>query len=391
MVLLPCFAAAYNGVMRSSSLPLGRIFGVELRLHVYSIAALVLLMVYTSLDSLQLRRGFFLWLLLGLAIAVRELGRALAAAAMGMDLRRLVLLPTGGTPTYAGESIAKPRNERLLALTGPISNFVAALTMALLVFSVTSQVNLFQRQVIGPANLLRAAIWLQVLIGGLHLMPVSPMDAGTLLRREFVRVRGAARGARAAAVIGQVTGWLLVLIGALSQEIVLMLMGGTVLLTAQAEGHTSLAQEAAKALTMRDVMLTEWTSLAASDTLEEALRRSTHSLQEIFPVVRGPLIVGAVGRQSLLFNLRSNGNSYVQGAMSRNVQIAAPGDPLVETLQRATAATGGRAMVMPIVEGERVVGLVTPQNLSHAMSALGQTQRLLHRRREGSRKARPDD
>lgn len=363
---------------------------MELRLHVFSIATILMLMLYASLLEMPLRRGFFLVLLLFAAVAVREIGRALAAAAMGLDLRRLVLLPTGGAATYANENVAKPRNERLLALAGPLSNFVAALTMALLVFSVTSQVNLFQRQVIGPAHLLRAAIWLQVLIGGLHLLPAVPLDAGTLLRREFVRVRGAARGGRAATGIGQVTGWLLVLLGAVSQEIVLMLVGGTVLLTAQQEGHSVLAQEAAKALTMRDVMLTEWTSLAASDTLEEALRRSTHSLQEVFPVVRGPLIVGAVGRQTLLFTLRSNGNGYVQGVMSRSVQPAGPDAPLVESLQRATAASSGGAMVMPIVEGERVIGLVTPQNLSHAMSALGQTQRLL-RRREGSRRAQSGD
>ncbi len=365
--------------MRTPSFPLGRIFGVELRLHVYFAAAVFLLMLYASLLGVAMRRGAMLALLLLFAVAVRETGRALAAAWAGKDLRRLVLLPTGAMATYADEPTQEPRHERLMAMAGPVSNFVLALTMALLTFSATSQVNLFQRHLMEPQHLLRAAIWVQIVLGGIHLLPASPLDAGVILRRQFVRSRGTARGAKAAAGVGQAIGWVLVLVGAVSQEMMLTLMGGTVLLTAQAEGHALVAKDAATGLKMRDVMLREWTSLDASDTLEDALRLSHHSLQQVFPVLRGSVVVGSVARSSLLLALQTDGNGFVQGVMTRGVQAARPDDLLVGTVQSAAGAAGALTAVMPIVEGDRVVGMVTPQNLLQTMGHLGQTRRLLER------------
>ncbi len=370
--------------MRWPSFLLGRVFGVELRLHLFSVAALLLLLLIAASIPVSLSRGFLLWLLLLAAVAVRETARALTAAWAGLDLRRLVLLPIGALSTYAEDlpqqhgNGPQHRHERLLALSGPVANFVAALTMALLTFSATSQVNLFQRHLIEPQHLLRAAIWMQVLLGGLHLLPATPLDAGVLMRKQFVRLRGTAQGAKASAGLGQVIGWALVLGGALSQEGMVLLLGAAVLLLAQTESHALQAKTAAGSLTMRDVMLTEWTSLDASDTLEDALRRSTHSLQEVFPVLRGQVVVGSVTRTSLLLALRAEGNGYVQSVMSRGVRAAQPDDPLVRTVQGSFAGVD-LGSVMPIVEGERVIGMVTPQHLGQAMSLLGQTHRLLDR------------
>ena len=374
--------------MRSPSFSLGSIFGVELRLHLYAIASFVLLLLYAALVQVSLGRGMLLWLLLMGAVAVREIARALAAAWAGLDLRRLMLLPIGALPTYTEDLPNDHRHERVLALAGPVANFVAALTMALLTFSATSQVNLFQRQLMEPQHLLRAAIWMQVVLGGLHLLPATPLDAGVLMRRQFVRVRGASKGAKASAALGQAIGWVLVLAGVLSKETVIILIGGTVLLTAQTESHSLLEEDAATHLKMRDLMLAEWTSVDASDTLEDAVRRSTHSLQNVFPVLRGQVIVGSVARESLLFALRTDGNGYVQSVMTRGVRAARPDDPLVSAVQHAAGMRSVLTSVVPIVEDDRVVGMVTPQHLLHAMPLLGQAHRLLSR---GTRPKRRGD
>ncbi len=372
--------------MRSPSISLGSLFGVELRLHLYSLASLALMMLYAVLLQASLSRGLMLWLLLFAAVAVRETARALTAAWAGFDLRRLVLLPIGALPTFAEDLPKEYRYERLIALSGPLANFLVALTMALLTFSATSQVNLFQRHLMEPQHLLRAAIWIQVVLGGLHLLPATPLDAGVLLRKQFIRARGAVKGAKASAGMGQAIGWVLVLAGALSQEIILMLLGGTVLLTAQTESHALLARDAAKGLRMRDVMLSEWTSLDASDTLEDALRRSTHSLQEVYPVLRGRVVVGSVARTSLLFALRTEGNGYVQSVMSRGVRAVQADDPVYGTAQGSTRPA--MTTVVPVVQGERLIGIVTPQHLMQAMSLLGQTHRLLERTTRPKRRDR---
>ena len=125
---------------------------------------------------------------------------------------------------------------------------------------------------------------------------------------------------------------------------------------------------------MRDVMLMEFSTLSASDTLEDALQRSIHSLQDVFPVIRGSNLVGAVSRQGIVEALQTNGNGYVQGVMTRSFQTAQPDDSLVKTLRRI--ATGQGAQLVPVMDGDRIVGIITPQNLAHSMTMLNQRRRM---------------
>jgi CBS domain-containing protein len=121
-------------------------------------------------------------------------------------------------------------------------------------------------------------------------------------------------------------------------------------------------------------MLTQFSTLSASDTLEDALQRAMHTLQDVFPVVRGGNLVGAVSRQNIMEALATGGNSYVQGVMTRNFQTALPEDSLIKTLPRIRNDQG--APLVPVMDGERIVGIVTPQNLSQSMSLLNQSRRI---------------
>jgi CBS domain-containing protein len=125
---------------------------------------------------------------------------------------------------------------------------------------------------------------------------------------------------------------------------------------------------------MRDVMLTNFSTLSASDTLEEALQRSVHTLQDVFPVVRGANLVGAVSRQGIIEALQAEGNGYIQGVMTRSFQTAQPDDSLVKTLRRIMAGQG--AQLVPILDGDRIVGIITPQNLAHSMGLLNARRRM---------------
>jgi CBS domain-containing protein len=125
---------------------------------------------------------------------------------------------------------------------------------------------------------------------------------------------------------------------------------------------------------MRDIMLTEFSMLSTSDTLEDALHKSVHSLQDDFPVVRGGNLVGVVSRQNILEALRAEGNGYVQGIMTKAFQIAQPDDSLGTTFRRITAGRG--LSLVPVVEGERIVGIVTLQNLMHSMGLLAESRKL---------------
>jgi CBS domain-containing protein len=99
-------------------------------------------------------------------------------------------------------------------------------------------------------------------------------------------------------------------------------------------------------------------------------------LQEDFPVVRGPQLVGIISRQRIMEALRADGNGYVQGVMSKAFQVARPEDTLGAAIRRIQ--TGRGLSLIPITESGRVVGIVSVQNLMGSMSLLAEQRRLEH-------------
>ena len=318
-----------------------------------------------------------LWLILFGAVIVREVARAVAAAWHGLELRSILLLPTGGLFTFGPESTeraATPEMQKRMGLVGPVSNFVFGLLLAALVLTITPEVNLLEKPWITPSHLLRSAVWMNLLLGAVNLLPASPLDGGRVFRGEFAKSHGALKGLRASMGLGQLVSIALIIAGLLLPNMWLVMLGAFVMIGAHLEDQGLLLQADADSVQMRDVMLTQFSTLSASDTLEDALQRSVHTLQDVFPVVRGANLVGAVSRQGIVEALHAEGNGYIQGVMTRSFQTAKPDDSLVKTLRRIMGGQG--AQMVPVLEGDRIVGIITPQNLAHSMGMLNQRRRI---------------
>jgi len=370
--------------MRGWSFPIGRFLGVDVRIHTFFLLLLGLSISYASIIGATGGRGFALWLLLLLAIAVREIARAIGAAWFGLELRSVLLLPTGGLFSYATpeatELATTPAMQKRMGVIGPIANIVFGLLLAAIALTFSPEVDLYHRPWLSPSHLLRAAVWVNLLLGVLNLLPASPLDGGRVFRGEFAKTKGVIKGSRAAAGLGQAVAYGLIIAGMAlmvsgkTTGMWLLILGGFVLIGAHMEDQSLLLQTDVDAVRMRDVMLTQFSMLSASDTLEDALQRSVHTLQDVFPVVRGANLVGAVSRQSIVDALHAEGNGYVQGVMTRSFQTAQPDDSLVKTLRRIMAGQG--AQMVPVLEGDRIVGIITPQNLAHSMGLLNQRRKM---------------
>ncbi|HXC96591.1 MAG TPA: CBS domain-containing protein [Edaphobacter sp.] len=370
--------------MRGWSFPIGRFFGVDVRVHTFFLLLLGLSISYGSMIGVTGAQGFALWLLLLLAVLVREIARSLGAAWFGLELRSILLLPTGGLMSYASseanELASTPALQKKLGIIGPIANIGFGLVLGAIALTFSPGVNLFGQPWLSPAHLLRAAIWMNILLGVVNLLPALPLDGGRVFRGEFAKTKGVIKGSRAAAGVGQMVAYGLILAGILlmvsgrSYGMWLLILGGFVMIGAHMEDQGVLLQADVDAVRMRDVMLTQFSTLSASDTLEEALQRSVHTLQDVFPVVRGSNLVGAISRQNIVEALHADGNGYVQGVMTRSFQTAQLDDSLVKTLRRIMAGQG--AQMVPVLEGDRIVGIITPQNLAHSMGMLNQRRRL---------------
>ena len=378
--------------MTGWSFRLCKIFGVEVRLHSFFLFLLVLSMSWAAYLEQTLVRGAGLWLLLLLAVAVRELARSVAAAWYGIDLQSILLLPTGGLPTYAStealERSTEAKVQKRMALVGPVANLVFGLALAGLILTIAPEIRVWEMRWVTPLHLLRTAVWVNLLLAALNLLPAWPLDGGRVVRAELLRTpAGSAGGMQNLARLNPMIALSLMAVGLVTANWWLIMAGIGILLGAQIERQGLLGEMNPGGAQVRDVMLTDYSVLSASATLEDAVAQARHSLQEVFPVVRGSNMVGAVSRQTILETLEGTGNGYVQGVMTRSFQTAAPADPLIATLSRVTGQSGAASQVVPVVEGERMVGILTPQNLQRSMALWTRRRRVAGERFEEDEKS----
>jgi CBS domain-containing protein/Zn-dependent protease len=375
--------------MRAWSFPFGRPFGVELRIHGLFVLLLFLTSVFSSTSGAGGWAGVGLWLIVLFAVIVRETARTLAAAVMHIGLRSVLLLPIGGLYSLADPESDEASRSRKAQLILPAIGILANLLMALLIAGLlkggSPGVSLWGYPLAGPNHLLRSLVWVNAGLGILHLVPAFPLDAGRLLRDLSVPKHGAQEASRAAVGLGRMMGSGAAALGvglllfpnvplAANASPWLMVCGFFVAIGAQLDDHGTVFQSVIDTVAMRDVMLTRFTTVSPSDTLQDALDQAIHSLQDEFPVVREDRIIGVVSRSALLMSLRAEGNGYVQGVMARKFLIAKPEDSLGNTIRRMRE---GRVGMIPVADEDgRVLGMVTLQNLRQSMVPLLEQRKL---------------
>ena len=368
--------ARYNRTMRGWSIPLGRWMGVEMRVHAFFPLLALVCLALSVADGFG--RGLGLFLVLASAVFVREAARLIVAAWLGLRLRAVLLLPIGGLFAYANpesqEGAAQGSTQFVLSFAGPIANLATALVLAAMFVGAGGAMHLLDPPFISSGHLLRSMVWMQVALALIHLVPAYPLDFGRLIRGSFARKHGFAPTGRAATGIGQGLALLAMIGGMALQNYWLIIAGFFIMIGAQIEDQGVFFQSVVDTVRMREVMLTDFATLSPSDTLIDALVRCVHSLQEDFPVVRGPQLVGIVSRQRIVDALRNDGNGYVQSVMSRAFQVARPEDTLGTTIRRLTAGHG--LALIPVADSGRVVGIVSVQNLMSSMSLLAEQRRI---------------
>ena len=378
--------------MLRSSIAIGKFMNVDLRVHISFLLLLVVAVGFSLVTDGGATRGVALWLAMCSAVLVREVARSIAATYVGLRLRALFLLPVGGLMAFSTSAPGASTPEtstRLLMLTGPIANFGVGLLLLGTSYALEPQVSLLAQPWISPAHILRSLVWMQLILGMVSLLPM-PNAAAQTLKPDSASEAKPAKSALAKVLpfpsFGLGTGLALAMIvaGFVLMNLWLVILGAFMMLGAQLSSAHTVSTADAETILVREVMLTEYTLLSSSDTLQGALDRTIHSAQDVFPVVRGDRLVGSIARQTIAQHLVSEGNGYLQGIMTRSLQLASPTDKLLEALQRAAAL--GASEFIPVVEDGAMIGILTPQSLSRAV----QQVKLMHPAPSSSREINRD-
>jgi Zn-dependent protease/CBS domain-containing protein len=318
------------------------------------------------------------------SVLLHEFGHAFVAARAGVPVKSIILLPIGGItllengPDSIGASgpiaAEKPmwRRDIRVAAAGPLVNIFIALVAGSVVLSFAPGVGLWTRPLVHSGNLLRSLVWTNLYLAGFNLLPAYPMDGGRVLRALFSRQMDMVHATRRAVTIGQGFAVLFMFIG-MVWNVWLTLIGLCLFAGAQLEERSVVFQTVMEKVCMEDVMLTDFATLSPADTLEDALHKAVHSLQDDFPVVRGSDMVGVVSRQKILEALRAYGNGYVQAVMNRVYEVAQRRESLASAFRKVTRRG---LTIIPVVEDQRLIGIVTLQNVMHNMALLAETRKL---------------
>src|SRR4051812_26554078 len=272
--------------MSAWSIPIGRLFGIDIRLH-WTFALLLALVVMPDPQGVVMpgRALALVGIVFG-SVVLHELGHAWLALRAGLPVRAITLLPIGGVTVLDGSQSGppKPDVEIRVALAGPLVNFfIAAVSVigVLLVYP-AARVWLWQMPLVNAANLPRALVWANIYMGLFNLLPAYPMDGGRILRAWLARESDYLGATRRAVMIGQGFATVFIVAGAFLGT-GLMLIGLFLFFATQLEERSIMFQMVLESVHLEEVMLTDFRTLSPADTLEDALAKAVHSLQDDFP------------------------------------------------------------------------------------------------------------
>ncbi|MGO4570605.1 site-2 protease family protein [Microvirga sp. 2TAF3] len=348
------------------SIPVGRIAGTVVRIHV----TFLLLLVW--IGAAQWQRGgreaaidgvLFIVLLFACVLA-HEFGHILTARHYGIRTPEVTLWPIGGIASL--ERIPdKPREELIVALAGPAVNVAIAVVLILALGARLSGAAMAEMD--NPhAGLIARIAAANIILVLFNLIPAFPMDGGRVLRALLAMRMNHVAATRLAARIGQGAAFVFALVG-LFVNPMLIIIGLFVYLAATAESQHVAFQDATRGLPLRSVMMSSVETLSTSSTLNDAVDLMLRTSQKEFPVVDGSgRPQGLLTREGLIMALHQGGPATpVLGAMTRDVPTALdrqPFDTAVALLNKAKAPA-----LLVVDDAQKLVGLLTPENIGEMM------------------------
>jgi Zn-dependent protease len=236
---------------REWSLPIGRIAGVGIRVHVtFFLLVAVFALGSSGPQGPGLAAGLgWLALIFG-CVLVHELAHSLLAQRRGATVHSIVLLPIGGVSRL--EHVPEVWSDELeIAAVGPAASFLIAAAAACVALML--RVDLLPPALVA-GGFLRRIVWFNLLIGAFNLVPAFPLDGGRVLRALLERRHDRETATRQAAMTGRVLAVGMAVVGLL-WNVWLVLIAAFVYVGASVEERATVLHIRLRGLRVRDAML----------------------------------------------------------------------------------------------------------------------------------------
>jgi Zn-dependent protease/CBS domain-containing protein len=361
------------------SLKIGRIYGIEIRLH-YTWLIVFLMVVWSvgfSYMPLQYPgQGSLIYLIVGvssaaiifLSVLFHELCHSIVAKRMGILVPSIVLFLFGGVSQIAEEP-REPRGELKMAAVGPLSSLLLAGIFAAARLLLSSGK-------LAVSAVLQYGFMINLMLGLFNLLPAFPMDGGRVLRAIlWMRSKSLISATRKSTLVAELIsyafiglGFLSIFSGALADGMWLIFLGWFIKGGAEASlRHTVIAQALAKEK-VRDFMSSPVCTASPDWSLEEAVNecfsKYTHGG---FPVIDEGRLKGILAAEDVRRIPRDRWkDTTVEEAMTPSSRLVTvdPDDPASEALIKISKYDVGR---LPVVKDGKLIGIITRSDLMRAV------------------------
>jgi len=361
-----------------SGFPLGRVFGVRLRLN-WSVLVIVALIAtslgVSGLPNTYPGRSNAIYAVAGVGAAIgfvlsifaHEVAHAVVARRNGIQVEDITLWLFGGV-SRLGSNATTPGADFRIAGAGPLVSLILGILFAGVAGIIRARGDNIAVGVLGWLGVIN------ILLAVFNVLPGAPLDGGRLLRALLWRMWGDFyRASRAAARSGRVLGYLLVglgfveaLVGFGFSGIWLLVVGWLLVSSATAEEVQATTEQRLRRVAVSEVMTADppvvpaWTTV---DSFVDSFLLTHH--QRAFPItdINGQLVglltLGKV-RQVPRSQWATTRLSDIACPLPE-VVMTRPDEQVTELLPRLGGCGEGHALVM---DGGRLVGLVTPDAIT---------------------------
>lgn len=335
------------------------VLGVPVRFH-FTFWLIVIWMIVLASGGKQTVVGAALFIFgLFLSVLLHEAGHALMARRYGIGTLEIVMLPIGGLARL--ERQPRAGEEFWVAFAGPLVNFFLGLALLAAAYWTGGGVSVGHWLEASDTNIVSRLAVANLVLALFNLLPAFPMDGGRVLRSLLAERRSFEDATRITARIGTGIAALMALVGLLQANFLLLFIALFIYVGAMQESMAATAQALMQGAKVRDAMVTDFRTLSHGDTIRDAAELLLATSQQDFPVLAGPRVTGLLSRSHLLRALASEGpDGYVASAMDRDFPRL---DPEADLAEAAGALSGGVNCAL-VFEDERLVGMLTAENLS---------------------------
>jgi Zn-dependent protease len=348
----------------SWSLPVFRVAGIQLRIHITFLLLIAWLAFgyYAQGGSAVAASRVIFVLLLFLCVVLHEFGHAFAAKAFGINTPDITLLPIGGVARLE-RMPEEPVQELIIAVAGPLVNVVIALGL----FVAGGAQGLLNRSTVEGGGLIAQLLTINIMLVLFNLLPAFPMDGGRVLRALLATRLSYARATQVAATVGQGFAFVFGFLGLFGPNPFLLFIALFVYIGASQEAALAQMKDVSRRFPVSSAMVREFRTLTENASLQEAVDALLATSQHDFPVVdETGSVAGLLTRHDLIAALRKNDPTLAVGdVMRRDIPTVTTGTRFEDAFRIMQECN---CPAVPVLDSmKRLVGLLTPENVTELM------------------------